>query len=176
MIPITVTYRVEFEDYERAQAFVYDPKRIGRIFILILAAGAAFALVVRALSGPRKDDWPWIAYALLLSVCIAALYGILLVFVPWAHRRRLRRLYDAPNARHAEITVSLSDEGLQARTALAESRLSWECFHKWKSTEEMLLIFQSATLFHMLPRRAFASQEDYDALRDLLTRKFGPAK
>jgi len=176
MTPITLIYQTDADDLQRAQTLVHDITRAWRILLILLTAGAAFVLVFEAVSPPRAGDWSWPKYAIFFAVTLGFLYALFLGFLPWANRRQIRRAHERSKGAGLVITSVVSEEGLETRTALAESRHSWECFRKWKASEELILIFQTDVLFNMLPRRAFASQADFDAVREFLTRRLGPPK
>ncbi len=126
-------------------------------------------------SSPEKNGFTLTGwdYALIALTVFAML--VTPVWKWWA-RRRVRRLYDQQKGLREQFTADFSVEGVHTRTATGESRQPWDYFHKWISADDMVLLFESDALMQILPRRAFATQADYDALRDLLTRRLGPAK
>ncbi len=177
MDPITITGRIELKDYQRAAALVPSSSWITRPWLLTAITGVAGAIMGLAggINREHPGGWAVVSKALVIGAFAAGLVYSFCAYFMWQTRRRLRRVYDQQKGLREEFTADLSEEGWHSRTATGESRVPWDFFHKWVSADDMVLLFASDTLMTMVPRRAFASQEDFDALREVLARKIGPA-
>jgi len=99
------------------------------------------------------------------------LYLLILIFwagvVPlqaWLNWRR-----NAPL--RGEITYDFQPEGVRVITRAADAFMKWEAFIKSKETPNLFLLFLTKQMCHMVPKRAFASEADVEALRELLREK-----
>lgn len=51
--------------------------------------------------------------------------------------------------------------------------MPWSDYLKWKKNDHLILIYLSDCVYHMLPRRMFVDQSEFEKLGDLLTKKIG---
>ncbi|MGZ7090791.1 MAG: YcxB family protein [Candidatus Angelobacter sp.] len=71
-------------------------------------------------------------------------------------------------------TVSISDAGFISDHPLGHSETTWNMYEKFRETRYLFLLYQSADLISILPKRVFASPADLDQFRALLTSKVRP--
>jgi hypothetical protein len=75
---------------------------------------------------------------------------------------------------HEEQIVEISDMHLMVKHQHGQGVLPWEIFHKWKADKQLILVYHSDALFHIFPRRAFPSTEEFQWFQALLRTKLGP--
>lgn len=91
------------------------------------------------------------------------------VFLPW----KTRRSYRTQKTLHSPFTVELSDEGVRLEALHGQMSMPWKDYHKWKANDKLILLYQSDRLYNPIPRRAFASDADWQALHALVQSKMG---
>jgi len=57
--------------------------------------------------------------------------------------------------------IAISQDGFSVRSQYGHSNLPWQVFHKRKPSDSLLLIYQGEGMFHVLPRRWFASDQQW---------------
>jgi len=62
----------------------------------------------------------------------------------------------------APLQVAISEAGLSVKSQYGDSRLPWHVLPQRKRSDDLLLIYQSDMLFHVLPRRWFASDQQWE--------------
>jgi hypothetical protein len=70
--------------------------------------------------------------------------------------------------------MELSDAGLSVIGPQATTLIPWNNFLKWAEGQEMVLLYKSYSVFQMLPKRLFASQNDLQFLHAQLARNSVP--
>ncbi len=161
---VQVQGRVSWSDYLRAQYLHLRPRPSWeRAGIGIVVAGLALLAVVvwRALSGNPPSRFP---YLLVGSLVYLALYFF--VFVPW----RARSLFRRQKVLHVPFRIEADGDGLVISSELGEVRLPWGILRNWKESRRLFLIYHADGLFHLIPKRLFASFEEIEAFRGLLNR------
>jgi YcxB-like protein len=61
------------------------------------------------------------------------------------------------------------------KSTVGEENPTWDYFIKRKEGKNLLTMYQSDALFHIIPKRFFASAEEMSQFRQLLQKKLGPA-
>ena len=74
--------------------------------------------------------------------------------------------------RHVELEVT--EDELVVSDRLTSSRLAWEVVLHWRELDDAFHIYTSAERFHVVPKRAFATQEMLTTLRRLLSDRVAP--
>jgi hypothetical protein len=70
-----------------------------------------------------------------------------------------------------EYCLRFVDDGIEFRTALIESKISWELFKEALETNKFYLLSDGASILTVIPKRAFANAEQERAFKDLLNSK-----
>jgi len=151
------------EDYVSAQYLHLRPRPIFRIFGIIVLALFLWAGWYSLTSG-EPDVLDYIFF-------LAMGYLILnfAVYLPW----KTRRIYRQQKALQRELTMKFDEVGVNAENENGRSRTSWEDFHKWKANDQLILLYLSDCLYHMVPKRFFTDVGDFEQLRELLPGKIG---
>jgi len=113
---------------------------------LITVVGGVLAIMGR---------FPW-SYVLIAALVLGAFVIARFVVVP----RQLSRVFTQQKDLSAPFEMNLSDQEFSMRNEFGESHLPWDSFVKWKEDKEMLLLYRSDVLFHMLPKRLLHSDDE----------------
>ncbi len=162
MEPVHFTFTPTGKEYAAAvQAFAM--RRPGNPFLTglftVIGLVGIGAAVARGGAGTA-----WVALGPLLLLLL-----FLFLVRPWMIRRQVDK-----NERLRQPTSwELTEEEIRLRNPTAESRFDWGTFSRFIETKSFFLLVHSASgnLFHYVPKRAFATQEEETRFRDLLTRK-----
>lgn len=83
-------------------------------------------------------------------------------FSPILNARRVERtsrIFGTPL--HGRVT----EAGVHLESAYGTSDLPWELFFRFKATESLVILYQSAQMFNVFPRSFFGSDEDWRRFR-----------
>lgn len=89
---------------------------------------------------------------------------------------RAKKQYLEYKALHHEISMTLLDQGITFSSESGESRLKWNDFVKWKSSENICLLYITSNMFHIVPLSAISSDDTSRKLISLLSEHVGPKK
>jgi YcxB-like protein len=67
--------------------------------------------------------------------------------------------------------VTISDTGIVADHPLGHTETTWNMFEKFRETRKLFLLYQSADLISILPKRVFANVNDLQEVRTLIASK-----
>ena len=96
-------------------------------------------------------------------------FAVLLILIPFNAKRQYRQYRALRN----EITMLLSEQGINFKSEYGESKLQWCDIHKWKYGKGIYLLYITSNMFHMVPSRALSNESE---LRKLLGEHIGPKK
>ncbi len=154
-IPIQGNYAEQ--DVRRAISLGYGRGfRVARIIFIAIAAVFVLAALAVAVSGIEGSLTPMI-YSLLFLLVLA--------FLPWALQWiSARQVASSPLYREA-VTGVATDEFLEMRNSLSESRVRWDAFVSYKMSDDVMLLYQHNAAFYLVPRSLLASDKDWESLR-----------
>lgn len=138
---------------------------------LVYALATMFILVVmRCLEGNFTDGFLW-----LLTLGLGVLSsGVFWIIWPVTVSRRTARIYAQTKEFHWPYVFEITDDGVAISSpGHGEWRIPWTDAHKWKSNDKIILVYVSDRMFRMFPRRWFASDADYQDLKNLLLKTVG---
>lgn len=109
------------------------------------------------------DPWPY-----RIAGGLAGFFLLILLVAPplncrLAYRRN-RRLF-------ATRKISISEQGIVADSQLGHGETNWKSYQRFKETKHLFLLYQSRDMVVILPKRAFADQEDLEKVRALMVSK-----
>ncbi len=90
---------------------------------------------------------------------------VLLYGSPYLSARNLWK--NSPNIR-AVSRFSFSERGVEIKSPTARAELQWASFVRAKETSEFFLLYVRKSMAQIVPKRAFASEADVAALRNLV--------
>lgn len=100
---------------------------------------------------------------------IIGYFAVLLLLIPFNAKRQYRQ----HRALRNEITMLLSEQGINFKSESGESKLKWSDIHKWKCGKGIYLLYITSNMFHMVPLRALSNESE---LSKLLGEHVGPKK
>lgn len=168
---ITLQCKLTPEDYIKANYLHMRPspwlKYLGMAFL-------SFFLVFLVSSVPSSVSF---ATAFIILATMFLFYGlfyafILLAIIPW----KVRRIFSQQKTLQAESETVISPEMMETTSENGTARMRLSDFHKYKVGKDMILLYHSQTLFTMLPRRFFASEEDFKTVLSYLEANLGSPK
>jgi len=84
------------------------------------------------------------------------------------------RVYRRNNRMFGMRTVTISDTGIVSDHQLGHSESAWNMYEKFHETPRLFLLYQSADIIGILPKRAFASPADLQQFRALIASRLRP--
>lgn len=94
---------------------------------------------------------------------------MLFVVVPFNAKRQ----FEQNRALRSEISMHLSQKGISFEAETGESNLQWSDIHKWKLGKGIYLLYITSNMFHIVPSRALADENE---LASYLNDKVGSKK
>ncbi len=167
---MTFTYKPDFADYRRGVWISIRPRPAFAVagVIFIALALSIFFLSAYRFAATGQDGLPVLAVGLVLGYC-----GVDWL---WWRPRQMKRQYDQLKVLQVEYTVEITEEAFITRSVYGESKVPWSVFHRWKSTNDMVVLYQSDASLQVCPRRVFPSSADFEQFRAILRRHLGPER
>ena len=128
------------------------------IFIHLIVTGSSLAVIFEAL--------------LPLFVFVLAFGIIYFVIQPW----NARRIFSQQKTLQVEYEAIISPDMLTTTTQNGHYEMPLADFHKYKVGKDLVLVYQSQVLFHMFPRRFFASDDDFNTFLSYIEARLPHAK
>ena len=110
-----------------------------------------------------------------IPVIIVAGLAYLVFLFGFMHPRRLKKIFSQQKMLHAPHSLNITDEAISTKSEVGEAKLTWNYFPKWKEGKNIFLLYQSDVMFHLVPKRCFASLEEMAQFRKLMLEKIGSA-
>ena len=152
-------------DYVRAQYLHIRPRLAYKILgVLILALFTWAAWFSFASENTELLD-------LFFVVAIVFLILNFAVYLPW----KTRRIYKQQKALQRELAFVFDEDGVSVSSQNGQSVTPWDDYLKWKQNDQLILIYLSDCMYHMLPKGLFVDPADFDRVRDLLREHIGKA-
>jgi hypothetical protein len=167
---MTLCYTISPSDYKRAIWVHMRPRRF------LACVGAFLVVLGLVILGITSYHLVTTGGDLKFVLGLGGGLGVLCLWFFVLLPRQLSRIYRQQKLLHEELIVEISDVHLMMKSPHGQGTLPWEVFHKWKADKQMVLVYQSDVMFHIFPRRAFPSLEDFQTFQSLLSTKLGPQK
>ena len=158
---VTIRYRWTFD--ELLQAYRYHFRHTCRpvfrfglhfIFALMLLAG-----IIGLIRGSGRSS------AVPIALVIVGIYWFTLRSLE--RRWMLRRQFTKQPAKDIDIEWQFAPEKLAAKSGLGHGEYQWHAFTKIVRTPTGLMLYSTDQIYHWLPRHAFSSAGDYEAVVEL---------
>ena len=160
--------RLEEGDYVRAVYLNMRPRRTYAILGLIVLAAFLWAAWYSFFGGGASKrsmtDYVFVA---------ASVYLILnfFVYVPW----KTRKTFKQQKSLQREMKLRFDASGMTVESENSQGKILGADVHKWKENDRLFLLYISDPLYDMVPKRLFASADDIEGVRELLTSHVGAA-
>jgi hypothetical protein len=130
----------------------------------LILVGLALCILWLAFFGPPRFRGGTLRWALLaFMVYFAASY---LIWLPLKWRRIYRQYKGLQRPQKYLIT----DEAMKVEAENGSGTIRWSELVKWKEGNGVFLLYPSDVLFYIVPLRFFASAEQIESFRQLLSR------
>jgi YcxB-like protein len=99
-------------------------------------------------------------------------YVFTLLLVMW----NVRRIFAQQKTLQVEYQTVISPEMIESTSENGTMRMRLSDFYKYKVGKDLILLYQSQAIFHIFPRRFFASDEDFNTFLSYLEANLGSPK
>lgn len=155
---ISIQGSIQEADYLAAQRLHRKPRPAFAVVGILLVVGALAAL--------------YTSRSVPLGMALAFLLLIFFVYEPLKAKRVFRQY----KALSEPTTVELRDDGLFFKREDGEGLVPWSHVIKWRSNDELLLLYPASGLFYLLPSHFFPNSEAFKEFVTLVRSKLGKAK
>jgi hypothetical protein len=176
MIAVKVTYTPD--DSLRVAKFLRNQEFIYRNDVF-LTAGFVFVAFI-ALIVIMADDFSSIRIlgAAIFSAIPAAAVGAAVFILhkvvnPCLMRRTIAKYFDSSPSAGEECTLSLSEEGINAESALSSSFTKWPALAKVVESDSDILFYCGYKMSWFIPKSVFVAQNELDPVKELLRQSLG---
>jgi hypothetical protein len=153
---MTVQYRNSISDLLWFNAYTIPRMRGMQILslIIVLVFGYLFASTLRPMQAPVPTKWALFTVLMIGALLFVAVTTVLFTLVS-SFPRYGRAIQE-------EHTVSLTEEGIVEQGAHSRHTIVWAGVLRVRRTRRAVMIFLTETGAHIIPRRAFANDTDFD--------------
>jgi hypothetical protein len=170
---VQVTFALEFEytfeEYLEASKAHVRRGRLATVawyfFAIMFTLAASFTLV-QAIWHERTN----------LSQYGALLIPAFVVFVTSPFFFRLMARQRWKQQRQATINYEITPDVISVKTKTSTAEMTWGTFNRFVETKNVFLLYPNKLVFHIVPKRAFASPHELASFRELATSKIPPSK
>lgn len=158
----------DWTDYYRAQLLHLRPPQWARIIIYLFIGlwGLGFlGAVVFAIRG--EFNWLYVTQGAILIV-------FLLVIRFYLTPRQARRTFAQQKELGVPWEMLVTETGLEISNEFGHARRPWGDFIKWKEDDDLLLLYESDTVYRVLPKRFFSPAEQLARLKQKLIESHVP--
>ncbi len=146
-----INFNIYHSNHSKTGKRLMNTGRVGGPVVFILAV-----LLLRVVS--NIPVWYW-------SIWFCITGGAWIIWYPRLHTRNIKgnikKMLSEDNNQTllAEKTVVIDDEGIHSKSDYKESKTTWKSIVKASSTDEYVFLYESAISAHIIPVRAFISEE-----------------
>lgn len=136
------------------------------VWAFVLVFACLFPLLIER----RSDIAPDIAlfidgiYAGAAVACLFALSTHITNLI----RARARGVWESHKHLHGPFRIDIDEQNILISSTQWSSQLRWSAFQGFTETPNLIILYLSTTAFHMLPKRAIASETDLNELSRIL--------
>jgi hypothetical protein len=110
--------------------------------------------------------------SLMVPGVVALLFFLLRVWLPMSVGRAVERLGE----RQRHVRVSVGDGGVRIVDGIGtDTRVKWGSYKGWFEGPDRVFLLLPSGASHVLPRRAWANEGDFESVRDVVRRQLAPA-
>jgi hypothetical protein len=135
-------------------------------------ASNRFLAIDTALIAIGIASWLWLDKNLgMLFIAIGGVaLGLGIVSTRLSLPRRVRTLFEQQRSLHEPFNYRFDHDGVHVRIETWQADRPWSYYRRWRATSGCFLIFQSDTIFEVLPKRWLSNP---DILRAMLKARIG---
>lgn len=167
---LEISYQLTIDDYRQGFKAMRRRTTFSRwssrftysCFFLVLAAAIFLSLL-----GPDKS------FSNLFPLW--ALVAFLTCVIWYSPYRIARKMIKGSPSASLPHTMEISESGIYSRSAIGESRFTWDLIVGWVEVDRVFALFPSPVSFFPIPKRAMSADQQTD-LRGLLQARVSPRK
>jgi magnesium-transporting ATPase (P-type) len=126
-------------------------------------------------SNPAPTPMSWANWYDYYKVVLwVALFVAAFVFFFVRALRDARKRFEREPAAHRLQTIEITEAGLSQSTHASSTQYKWEAFVRQLETPNLFLLYLTEVTFLLLPKRAFPSQDEINAFRELVSGVVNP--
>jgi hypothetical protein len=163
---LTIDVSLTEQDYLDMNTSAYNTRASFTLLSVITVLLVIMEVIGFVVGGWREFDG---------STAFTVFLIILSVMLPIALRRSVRKAYKNKFLQEDKQYI-VTEEGLTMHSPSTNMVTSWKDVVSVKQTKVSMLLFIATNAAHIIPHRAFASQEDAAYFRQLISRHVQPAK
>ena len=153
--------RIDANDYVRAQYLHLRPRLLYKILGGVVLAAFVLAAWLSLTSGDL-DAMDFLVFALVIFLVLN-----FTVYLPW----KTRRLYKQQKSLQGELSYVFNNDGVAVDSENGNWKTPWTDYVRWKKNDQLLLLYLSDCIYHMIPKRLFVDPGDFDKLCALVGQK-----
>ena len=159
-----------FEDYLEASRLSSRRRRLATVSWYFLAImfilAAIFTAVEAVLHDPISVSIEEMLIAAVFLFLTSPLFLRIIVRVRWKMQPQLQ----------SRVHYQITPDAVRAATNTSKGETTWEGFVRFIETKNVFLLYPNKLIFHIIPKRAFASPDELASFRALATSKIPPPK
>jgi hypothetical protein len=157
------------QDYIAAMWTFLRPRPWIKVAGYCMCVMGAVALVIAAVQWYTTGD----AVARVLFLVMLLSLGYMGIFFPLFLLRTWRRNFHQQKTLHGPLTYEFTDEAFHQTCSYGNRRIPWADFHKWKEGPKTFLLYHSAAMVDIVPKRIFADEGEIIRFRATLMENVG---
>lgn len=135
------------------------------IWIMLLAYACGFPLLLERISD--EHDNPIFIDGMFAALAVSCVFGF------WALttnrlRARFQGAWGSNKHLHGPFRFDIDDQNVLISGTQSSSRLRWTVFQGFTETPNLIILYLSPAVFHIVPKRAIASETDLNELSRIL--------
>ncbi|MCK5515967.1 MAG: YcxB family protein [Desulfobulbaceae bacterium] len=136
-------YRITEDEYVQANKLFSAPsKRVRWVYGVVV-----LSLILFAIFADNIFIRTAAIGALMGGISIHSLFRY--IYAPW----RTRKQYRVNTSAQEQVKINQTEHGLHFKTRSGEAVLEWQQIIQWRESKKLLLIYQAANEYHIIPKR-----------------------
>jgi hypothetical protein len=104
--------------------------------------------------------------------------SVFFLFFPVLNRKvimpnQAKKSFKQIKALSLPFEIEFTETGIYTSNELGNSNLPWEYFTKWNENDDIINLYKSDAIIHMIPKRLFADSQQIEMLKSLLEKNIG---
>jgi hypothetical protein len=159
-----IEYRLSLKDYQEANKFHLKNRKFQYLMLWVLSC----LLIVFG-----------VVYAILTSDIYNGLFGIAIAIIVHPEINFINQFFmrfawkNQSNAAREPVEIEVLEEGISKKAENYQSFVRWPIFSKFIETPNLFILCEGKSLMHIIPKRAFESNEQIQAFKTRLNEKMG---
>jgi YcxB-like protein len=82
--------------------------------------------------------------------------------------KQVKQSFEQQKSLSLPFEMELTERGMHTSNELGNNTVPWEYFTKWKENEDIVVLYQSDNIIHMIPKRLFPDPQQLEMVKSLL--------